>query len=271
MAGTMGVDKQVHPGRYALEPGMSNYSLLRLLRSGVQSPVKLTLNKLRTKEQIIFKLSSQLEPDSAAFARLFSDSAFLKDYGIGVSQIQVLFMPNTYELYWNTSPEKVISKIAKSHQQFWNAERKSKARQLNLSIPDIITIASIVEEETNKHDEKPRIASVYLNRLKIGMKLGADPTVKFAVGDFALRRILNIHTQKVSPYNTYMVAGLPPGPICTPGKESIEAILNHEETNYLFFCAKEDFSGYHNFASSYNEHLENARRYQQALNQRNIK
>jgi UPF0755 protein len=271
MAGTMGVDKQVHPGRYALEPGMSNYSLLRLLRSGVQSPVKLTLNKLRTKEQIIYKLSSQLEPDSAAFARLFSDSTFLKDYGIGVSQIQVLFMPNTYELYWNTSPEKVISKIAKSHQQFWNAERKSKARQLNLSIPDIITIASIVEEETNKHDEKPRIASVYLNRLKIGMKLGADPTVKFAVGDFALRRILNIHTQKVSPYNTYMVAGLPPGPICTPGKESIEAILNHEETNYLFFCAKEDFSGYHNFASSYNEHLENARRYQQALNQRNIK
>jgi UPF0755 protein len=202
---------------------------------------------------------------------LFSDSTFLKDYGIGVSQIQVLFMPNTYELYWNTSPEKVISKIAKSHQQFWNAERKSKARQLNLSIPDIITIASIVEEETNKHDEKPRIASVYLNRLKIGMKLGADPTVKFAVGDCALRRILNIHTQKVSPYNTYMVAGLPPGPICTPGKESIEAILNHEETNYLFFCAKEDFSGYHNFASSYNEHLENARRYQQALNQRNIK
>lgn len=271
MAVTMGVDKQVHPGRYALEPGMSNYSLLKLLRSGVQSPVKLTLNKLRTKEQIIHKLSSQLEPDSAAFARLFSDSTFLNSYGIGASQIQVLFMPNTYELYWNTSSEKVISKIAKSHQQFWNAERKARAKQLNLSIPDIITLASIVEEETNKHDEKPRIASVYLNRLKIGMKLGADPTVKFAVGDFTLRRILNIHTQKASPYNTYQVAGLPPGPICTPGKESIEAVLNHEETKYLFFCAKEDFSGYHNFASTYNEHLENARRYQQALNQRNIK
>jgi UPF0755 protein len=271
MAVTMGVDKQVHPGRYALEPGMSNYSLLKLLRSGVQSPVKLTLNKLRTKEQIIYKLSSQLEPDSTAFARLFSDSTFLNSYGIGASQIQVLFMPNTYELYWNTSSEKVISKIAKSHQQFWNAERKARAKQLNLSIPDIITLASIVEEETNKHDEKPRIASVYLNRLKIGMKLGADPTVKFAVGDFTLRRILNIHTQKASPYNTYQVAGLPPGPICTPGKESIEAVLNHEETKYLFFCAKEDFSGYHNFASTYNEHLENARRYQQALNQRNIK
>ena len=271
MAVTMGVDKQVHPGRYALEPGMSNYSLLKLLRSGVQSPVKLTLNKLRTKEQIIHKLSSQLEPDSTAFARLFSDSNFLNSYGIGASQIQVLFMPNTYELYWNTSSEKVISKIAKSHQQFWNAERKARAKQLNLSIPDIITLASIVEEETNKHDEKPRIASVYLNRLKIGMKLGADPTVKFAVGDFTLRRILNIHTQKASPYNTYQVAGLPPGPICTPGKESIEAVLNHEETKYLFFCAKEDFSGYHNFASTYNEHLENARRYQQALNQRNIK
>lgn len=271
MAGKMGVDKKVHPGRYALEPGMSNYSLLKLLRSGVQSPVKLTLNKLRTKEQIIHKLSSQLEPDSAAFARLFSDSTFLNSYGIGASQIQVLFMPNTYELYWNTSSEKVISKIAKSHQQFWNAERKARAKQLNLSIPDIITLASIVEEETNKHDEKPRIASVYLNRLKIGMKLGADPTVKFAVGDFTLRRILNIHTQKVSPYNTYQVSGLPPGPICTPGKESIEAVLNHEETKYLFFCAKEDFSGYHNFASTYNEHLENAGRYQQALNQRNIK
>ena len=271
MAGKMGVDKKVHPGRYALEPGMSNYSLLKLLRSGVQSPVKLTLNKLRTKEQIIHKLSSQLEPDSAAFARLFSDSTFLNSYGIGASQIQVLFMPNTYELYWNTSSEKVISKIAKSHQQFWNAERKARAKQLNLSIPDIITLASIVEEETNKHDEKPRIASVYLNRLKIGMKLGADPTVKFAVGDFTLRRILNIHTQKASPYNTYQVSGLPPGPICTPGKESIEAVLNHEETKYLFFCAKEDFSGYHNFASTYNEHLENAGRYQQALNQRNIK
>lgn len=271
MASSMGLDKTIQPGRYQMEPGMSNFKLIRMLRSGRQSPVKLVLNKLRTPQQIIAKLSTQLEPDSADFARLFQDSVFLKSYQINANQIQVLFMPNTYELYWNTPAQKAVEKIAKSFVAFWNTERKSKAAALGLTTPQVITMASIIEEETNKNDEKPRIASVYLNRLKIGMHLGADPTVKYAVGNFALKRITGEHTGVSSPYNTYLNPGLPPGPICTPSKESIEAVLNPEQTRYLFFCAKEDFSGYHNFAITYAEHQKNAQRYHQALNARKIR
>lgn len=271
LATSMGLNQSIYPGRYELEPGMSNFQLIRLLRSGRQSPVKLVLNKLRTPQQIITKLSSQLEPDSANFARLFADSTFLAGYQIGTKQIQVLFMPNTYEIYWNTTARNAVEKIAKSHVKFWNTDRVAKTKRLGLSIPQVITLASIVEEETNKNDEKPRIASVYLNRLNIGMHLGADPTVKYAVGNFALKRILSEHTRTPSPYNTYLNAGLPPGPICTPSAASIDAILNAEQTRFLFFCAKEDFSGYHNFAVTYSEHQQNAQRYHQALNERKIR
>lgn len=271
LAASMGLNQSIHPGRYELEPGMSNFQLIRMLRSGRQSPVKLVLNKLRTPHQIIAKLASQLEPDSIDFARLFADSTFLASYQISKNQIQVLFMPNTYELYWNTTARNAVEKIAKSHVTFWNTDRVAKTKTLGLSIPQVITLASIVEEETNKNDEKPRIASVYLNRLKAGMHLGADPTVKYAVGNFALKRILSEHTRMPSPYNTYINGGLPPGPICTPSAASIDAVLQAEQTKFIFFCAKEDFSGYHNFAVTYSEHQQNAQRYHQALNERKIR
>lgn len=261
----------IHPGRYEFESGMGNYSLVSMLKSGRQKPVKLVINKLRTKDDVIRKISTQLEADSNELRKLFEDSTYLKKYGINSSQIQCAIMPATYEFYWNTKADKAFEKIAKSYENFWTEERKHKATALNLSVPQVITIASIVEEETNKNDEKPNIASVYLNRYKIGMKLGADPTVKFAVGNFALKRILNVHTQFPSPYNTYYTNGLPPGPICTPSAKSIDAVLNPTQTKFLFFCAKEDFSGYHNFAETYAEHLANARRYQDALNKRGIK
>ncbi len=261
----------IHPGRYEIKEGMGNYTIVSLLKKGEQSVVKLVINKLRTKNDIIRKLSSQLEPDSAAWADLFSSQSFLAENGIDSYQIQSLVIPNTYEFYWNVTPQKVFAKLASHRNKFWNEERKGKAAKLNLTPAQVIIIASIVDEETNKNDEKPNIASVYINRFRIGMNLGADPTVKFAVGDFALKRILNVHTQTASPYNTYRVTGLPPGPICTPSQSSIDAVLNAADTKYLFFCAKEDFSGYHNFANNYNEHLANAKKYQSALNARNIR
>ncbi len=270
-ADKMNLKSNIHPGRYELMEGNGNYKIVSMIKAGKQKPVKLVINKLRTKKDIIRKISTQLEADSSELQKLFSNNDYLKKWNIDTNQVQCAIMPATYEFYWNTPADKAFEKIAKSYEQFWTADRKAKAAKLNLTIPQVITIASIVEEETNKDDEKARIASVYLNRYKIGMKLGADPTVKFAVGDFALRRILNVHTQMQSAYNTYYVAGLPPGPICTPSTKSIEAVLNPESTNYLFFCAKEDFSGHHNFASNYAEHLSNAKKYQQALDNRGIK
>lgn len=271
MAKWFSLSENIHPGRYEIKEGMGNYTIVNMIKKGQQSIVKLVINKLRTKNDIIRKLSSQLEPDSLSWVVLLNDKNFLVKNNIDSNQLQCLVMPNTYEFYWNTTPQKVFDKLLAYKEKFWNEERKSKAQKMNLSDIQVIIIASIVEEETNKNDEKPNIASVYLNRYRIGMNLGADPTVKFAVGDFKLKRILNIHTQVSSPYNTYRVPGLPPGPICTPSESSIDAVLNATDTKYIFFCAKEDFSGYHNFATNYTEHLANAKRYQQALNARNIK
>lgn len=267
----LNLPSNLHPGRYEVKEGMGNYAIISMLKSGRQKPVRLVINKLRTKQDIIRKLALNLEADSPELARYLNDPAFMNKWQLDTNQVQCLFVPATYELYWNTSAEKAIEKIAQSHEQFWNEERKAKAAQLKLSIPQVVAIASIVEEETNQDEEKAKIAGVYLNRYRIGMKLGADPTVKFAVGDFALRRILNIHTQFPSPYNTYLNAGIPPGPICTPSPKSIEAVLQPDTSANLFFCAKEDFSGFHNFARTYSDHLANAKRYQEALNKRGIR
>jgi UPF0755 protein len=271
IASWLRLSNNIHPGRYEIKKGMGNYTIINNLKKGRQSAVKLVINKLRTKNDIVKKLASQLEPDANAWYQLFQNQDFLTKHQIDSNQIQCLLMPNTYEFYWNVSPEKVMDKLTAYKNNFWNAERKKKVEILHLTPIQVIIIASIVEEETNKKDEKPKIASVYINRYRIGMNLGADPTVKFAVGDFALKRILQVHTQIASPYNTYKVAGLPPGPICTPSESSIDAVLNADETKYLFFCAKEDFSGYHNFAIDYTSHLANAKKYQQALNARGIK
>lgn len=271
MAQSSGLEDNIHPGRYEVTSGFSNYKIIKALRSGTQAPVKLVINKLRTQNDIMKKLSQSLEPDAVDFKRVLYSAEFANKYGLDSNQAAYIVMPNTYEIYWNSSAEKVLDKLGASYTKYWNHDRKAKAKALNLSIPQVLTVASIVEEETNKHDEKPTIASVYLNRYRIGMPLGADPTVKFAVGDFAIKRVLTKHTQFPSPYNTYINKGLPPGPICTPSTKSIEAVLNPDQTKYLFFCAKEDFSGYHNFAENYSEHQQNANRYQEALNKRNIK
>ena len=262
---------KVKAGKYRISKGMSNYSIVRRLRNGDQEPVKLVINKLRTEQDLVRLVSKNLEADSAQLYALLNDDTFLSEFGLDDNTAMAAILPDTYEFWWNTSADKALRKLAKYYTDYWTEERKQKAAAKNLTPQQVVTLASIVDEETNKNDEKGNMASVYLNRLKTGMPLQADPTVKFAVGDFTIRRIGGAHLQNPSPYNTYKYKGLPPGPICTPSKKSIEAVLNAPETKYIYFCAKEDFSGYHRFASNYNEHMQNARLYQKALNERNIR
>lgn len=271
MAQRMSYPEAIHPGKYQIDQGMGNYTIIQMLRRGRQVPVKLVINKLRTRNDIIRKICANLEVDSNELRSLFVDTIFLNKYQIDSNQIQAIILPDTYQFYWNTDGKKVMEKIAKNYSKFWTNDRREKAKKLNLSVPQIITLASIVEEETNKEEDKPNIASTYLNRIKKGMPLQADPTVKFAVGDFTIKRVLTVHTQIASPYNTYQKTGLPPGPICTPSINTIDATLDAPETNYLYFCAREDFKGYSNFAATYAEHQLNARKYQEALNARGIR
>lgn len=271
MATKMNLQNNIRPGKYEIEKGMSNFSIIRMLRSGKQKPVKLVINKLRTKQDIIKKISENLEADSNELKKMFNDNTYLRQFGIDSNQIQAAIIPLTYEFYWNTTAEKAFEKIAEAYKKFWNDERKAKAKKLNLSIPEIVTVASIVQEETNKQDDRGKIASVYLNRIRKGMPLQADPTVKFAVNDFTLKRILNKHLEFPSPYNTYLTNKLPPGPICTPAEKYIDAVLDAPKTDYIFFCAKASLDGYSDFAKTYEEHQVNAKRYQQALNERNIR
>lgn len=270
LAEKMNLDNNIHPGHYVINETLSNVALVRKLRGGHQDPVKVTFNKHRTIEDLANTLSQQIEPDSAAFVTLLKDSIYLKQHNLDSTTILAHFIPNTYEVYWNTSAEKFTEKMMKASNTFWNDERLAKADSLNLSKLEVITLASIVEEETNKTDELGRVAGVYLNRLKKGWHLQADPTVKFAVNDFTLKRILNKHLKTDSPYNTYKVTGLPPGPICLPSTKTINAVLNAEKHNYMYFCAKEDFSGYHNFSQTLAGHNANARKYHKALNKRKI-
>ena len=260
----------VKAGKYKIRRGMSNYNIVRMLRNGKQVPVKLVVNKLRTEQDLVNLISKNLEADSNELKALLNDNNFLDSFGLKDETAMAAIMPDTYEFWWNTRAKKAYSKIAKYYTEYWNEDRKQKADQKSMTPAEVVIMASIVEEETNKHDEKGNIASVYMNRIKNGMPLQADPTVKFAVNNFALRRIAGDMLRHPSPYNTYVHKGLPPGPICTPSKRSIEAVLNAPATDYIYFCAKEDFSGYHRFASNYNEHMRNARLYQRALNERNI-
>jgi UPF0755 protein len=270
LAKQAGYPARVKAGKYKINRGMSNYNIVRVLRSGRQTPVKLVINKVRTKQDIARLIGTQLEADSNKLLQLLSDSAFCAAYGQDTNTIMCAIIPDTYEFYWNTNAEKAFSKIQDNYKAFWNDNRKQLAAAKKLSLQQITIIASIVEEETNMNDEKGNVASVYINRYNKGMRLQADPTVKFAVGDFTLRRITGVHLQTLSPYNTYLNSGLPPGPICTPSKKTLDAVLNSPSTDYIYFCAKEDFSGYHRFASNYNDHMKNARLYQQALDARGI-
>lgn len=258
-------------GRYEVKQGMRADQLLRNLIRGKQKPLNLTFNNIRTLEQFSARIGQQIEADSSQLIQLFNDEAFLKTYTLTPETVKSIFIPNTYEFFWNTSAENFFKRMYVEYEKFWHTGRLSELQKTGLTQLQAIIIASIVAEETRKNDEKPLIASVYMNRMKKNMRLQADPTVKYAVGDFSLKRITGIHLKTVSPYNTYLRNGLPPGPICMPDISSIDAVLANKQTPYLYFCAKEDFSGYHRFAVTFAEHQKNARKYQQALNKRNIK
>ncbi len=255
----------IRAGRYKINPNMSNRALISLLRSGKQTPVRVVLINERLPENIAGKVSKYIEADSLELINIFKDKSFLAEFKYNREDVMTAFIPNTYEFYWNTSAKSFFKKMVKENNRFWNEERKAKAAKLKLSQKEVYTLASIVERETNYNPEKRRVAGVYLNRLKKGMKLEADPTVVFALKNFGLRRILNKHLEFDSPYNTYMYAGLPPGPISLSSIASLDGVLNAEKHNYLFFCAKPDNSGTHAFAKTYNQHLANARKYHRYL------
>ena len=264
-------DQRVKPGNYAIRPGDSMRDVCLRLLSGNQTPVKLVVPSVRTLDRLAGAVGRQLMTDSAMVMNLLADKHFLDSLGYAPATALCMFIPNTYEVYWTMSPEQFVARMLKENKRFWNSTRLTQAKAQGLTPDEVMTLASIVDEETAKDDEKPMVAGLYLNRLKRGMLLQADPTVKFALGDFELRRILFVHLQTDSPYNTYKYAGLPPGPIRIPSISAIESVLNPAKHSYIYMCAKEDFSGYHNFATTLVQHNANARRYQQALNRLGIK
>lgn len=258
-------------GRYAIEPNMSITRVFHMLKRGYQTPLNLTIPEVRTMELMAGALSHKLMLDSLTIVDSLRSPDFCQQLGYDTATIACVFIPNTYEVYWNTSLDVLMKRMKKEHDAFWTEERLQKANRKGLTPNEVATLASIVDEETTTNTEKPMVAGMYLNRLRKNMPLQADPTVKFAVGDFSLRRILHKHLLTDSPYNTYRYAGLPPGPIKVASVQGTDAVLNATSHDYLYMCAKEDFSGTHNFARNLQEHLQNARRYQQALNQRGIK
>jgi len=263
--------KHVKPGRYLLSKKMSNNDLINLLRSGEQMPVNLTFNNIRTKEQLAGCVAAQIETDSVSLAKLLNDKEYVAKFGFNTNTIISLFIPNTYEFYWNTTAEQFIDRMAKEYKKFWNETRMSKAKEIGLSQSQVSTLASIVQAEQSKYnDEKATIAGLYINRINIGMLLQADPTVVFAIGNFEMQRVKTSDLAYDSPYNTYIYAGLPPGPISIPEISSIDAVLNYQKHNYLYMCAKEDFSGYHNFSTNLKQHNLYAHKYQAALRKRGI-
>jgi UPF0755 protein len=232
--------------------------------------VHLIFNNIRLKKDLASKISKQLDIDSTEFINQLNDSAIAAKYGFKNSSFISMFIPNTYFINWNVTPEKLIERMNFEYKQYWNSARKEKAQLVGLSEIEVSILASIIEKETQKNDEKARIAGVYLNRLKHGWRLQADPTLVFAIGDFTIKRVLYEYMQFESPYNTYKYAGLPPGPICLPSISSIDAVLNAEKHNFVFFCAKPDYSGYHNFATNSAQHAANAEAYRSFLNRERI-
>lgn len=262
--------RNIHTGCYAVSPDDNMLKLYLRISRGHQTPVKLSFNNIRTRNQLAARLSNQLMLDSAEIANHLYDSAYCIRLGYSPETVISLFIPNTYEIYWNIGINEFFKRMQKEHADFWTAERLNKADELGLTPEEVTTLASIVEEETNNNVEKPVVAGLYINRLRKGMPLQADPTVKFALQDFGLKRIYGEHLRTNSPYNTYKYAGLPPGPIRIPSIRGIDSVLNYTHHNYIYMCAKEDLSGAHNFASTYAEHQANARKYWKALNNRKI-
>lgn len=265
------LQNNIHPGKYILYDGLNNNDLVNRLRSADQETVELTFSYLRTYEELCGKVGRVLELDSATLLSYLNDEQYLKtQFGLNKYTGLTLFIPNTYQLYWGTLEEDFLKRMADEYKQFWNQNRMVKCQKIGLSQSEVVTLASIVLKETSMKDEMPRVAGVYMNRLHKKMPLQADPTLIYALKDFTIRRVLNKHKKIESPYNTYKYAGLPPGPICIPEISAVDAVLNFEKHDYFYFCAKEDFSGYSNFAKSYREHINFARKYQRALNKRKI-
>ena len=266
-----GYADHIRTGRYAIHPGEGALMVFRHLKNGQQTPVSLTIPEVRTIDRLAGALAHKLMLDSADVAIHLSDSAYCARWGYDTATVAALFVPNTYDIYWNVGLDRLMERMEKENQKFWNDERRGKAEAMGMTPVEVATMASIIDEETANNAEKPMIAGMYYNRLKAGMPLQADPTIKFALKDFALRRIYHKLLYIDSPYNTYRYEGLPPGPIKIASIAGIDAVLNHVEHDYLYMCAKEDFSGTHNFARTYQEHLQNAARYTKALNERGIK
>ena len=261
----------VKPGKYKLRSRMSNKDLVTLLRSGKQVPVKLTFNNIRLKQELAESIASQIEAPAQSLLNLLGDEDYVARLGFTTENVLCMFIPNTYEIYWNTSADQFLRRMKKEYDAFWKGRRTELAQAMKYTPIQLSILASIVQKETNVRDEKPVVAGVYLNRLDKGWKLEADPTLVYALGDFTVTRVLAAFKQVVSPYNTYMYEGLPPGPICLPEISSLDAVLNYSHHNYMYFCAKEDFSGRHSFAVTYTQHMENARRFQKALDRRGIR
>lgn len=270
IASYMNLPNHVYSGKYLIPCGIGNQDFIRRLRGRRQIEIDVTFNNVRTLEELSSKVSTYLEFDSTQLITLLRDSSFLATKNFTKENINTVFLPNTYKMYWSDSPEKFVNRMIDEYETFWTPNRMALADSLGLNSLEVITLASIVEEETSKEDEKDEIAKVYLNRLEKGWKLQADPTVKMAIGDFTIRRVLHRHLKTDSPYNTYMYEGLPPGPIRMPSTKSIDAVLNPAEHDYMYFCAKADFSGYHAFAKTNKEHVRNARNFQKAMNKRKI-
>jgi UPF0755 protein len=257
--------QQIKPGRYKVKKGMNMVNLVRMLRNGSQARVNFVITRIRTKEILAGRVGRLFECDSLDMIRFLNSQDSLRPFGLDSNTVMAVAMPLTYTLNWNNTAGRIFRQWHNAYENYWTEERKQQAAKLGLTPVEVVTLASIIEEESNKKEDKPNIASVYLNRIEKGMPLQADPTVKFALKDFELRRILKGHTQTISPYNTYMNKGLPPGPICTPSFETIESVLESPKTEYLYFVANSTFDGSHIFTTNYEDHMKYARLYQQEL------
>lgn len=275
-AGLLNLKEKIRTGRYEVTPELTMLNFIRDIRNHNEKPIMLTVPSTRTLDQMAGRMAHQLMVDSASIADYLKDEASIKALGYTQESLPGMFIPNTYEVYWDVSVEKLMERMQKENERFWNTERTAKLKEVSqyageeMTKEKVITLASIIDSETANNGEKPTIAALYMNRLRKQMALQSDPTVIYAVGDFSIRRVLNEHLKVESPYNTYRNVGLPPGPIRVPSIAGIEAVLNHATNNYIYMCAKEDFSGTHNFAVSYGEHQRNAARYVRALNERGI-
>lgn len=264
---------KIKAGKYEIKNGTGIWDITQMLLNGNQTPVSLVITRFRTKEDFARFAGKRLECDSLSIISFMNNNDSLLGKGLDSNTVMTVIIPNTYRFFWNTSAEELFTRLYREEKRFWNEDRLQKAQNLGLTPQQVYILASVIEEETNKYDEMPLMASVYINRMKIGMPLGADPTIKFATRNFAAKRVTlkMINESAESPYNTYKNKGLPPGPICTPSIKTIDATLDAASTSYLYFCAKPDFSGYHVFATSGAEHYKNARAYQNALNRLKIK